>query len=1363
MRVARAGPAPAAVATASPRGVGRAMSPPMRGVRRLLQSGLSVGFSCPATTMSRCRGDVKRPASHALHSADALTRTSLTSNPPAWRTPHFRQIGHDTARVSSKHHAFRPTVVAALSTHSHRTPSTLVIVESPAKAVSVQKYLGPDHLVLASYGHVRDLVTKAGSVIPENEFEMVWAERGAGGVLRDIFAAARNAEKIVLATDPDREGEAISWHILELLTQKGIVRPAGENGKGRDAGGAHLPKEGGRQTYPAVQRVTFTEVTKSAVLAAFSNPRQVSEALVDAYLARRALDYLFGFSLSGVLWRKMPSAQRLSAGRVQSVALRLICDREFDIEKFTKQEFWTIACDLRKPGNSGDSGDLFVAELTHVHGTKVGKMDLACLADAETAALDVLSANDGGGFSVADVSEKEIARKPKPPFTTSTMQQEASSKLGFGAGRTMSAAQALYEGRGWGEGLITYMRTDGLHVSNEAVGEIRNAVTSEFGADYVPRKPNVYKSKQKNAQEAHEACRPVSVQVLPLAVGMRLGRDTDEARLYKLIWARTVSSQMTPAITKRVVVDVRPNCSVDSEISSSLRLRANGSQLVFPGYLAAYGSDFKGRDSWLPTLVVGDRVVLAKSQSRVVEKDKHIKRGFRAANVSDLDEDDTLFPSSEDEQVALSVTELSDDFLGVTSAQHWTQPPGRYTEGTLVKALEEKGIGRPSTYASILKVITKRGYITSTGGRGPLVPETRGRLVSVFLSHFFAEYVDYGFTAALENALDDVANGERKWRDFLRAFWTPFTVEVENLKLVRTSLVVDVLDATLGVHFFGDDDTFLEKQMKLVTELTEKGKLEDRNLDAPYPVLAFDRATLPEKRKCPSCGTGRLGLKLSRTGGFIGCSNYPECGHTASLVANTVGEGGDCTNAVQFPIHLGFDPHSTRKVSIRNGPYGPYVELEVDQLSPEAEAAQRLAAEVHEASELAKLEKQAAREAETAYEASTLEARANGLKPPRRPKPKKVKLAKSGGNKKTESKARRFGLKVLDISCENVTLELALDLLAYPLVLGTHPSDQTPVVMNAGPFGWYVSHAGVNASLSKKLLLAERAEAVRQVKLTFGQGGDEVSESIGGDEDDMQSWAEAGRPDDDAPGDSFAGDTSDGNTFSVGGTEQRKKTNRETGATRDAALVRASFGPVSLATAVEVLARKRSKPPGGKGGRWGKKKKGSDEGTGDGADTEVSSKTKKKAKAETKKAKPKPKRAPSAYLLFCAETRGSLPDGLFVTEQAKLLGAYWKALGDTERLGFEHAAKQAKDALFAESSASAGSGSSAKASKPKKKRTPSAYLLFCAETRADLPEGLRVPEQAKLLGASWKRLGDVDKSRFENAAKQAKEQAAASA
>ena len=1238
----------------------------------------------------------------ALRGAPPLTRAGFSSAAArAWDPDgRFASAGRDSRASSSSSTAAsfpvpfssRPAAARAASSSAPSSVGKLVIVESPAKATKVQTYLGPGYTVVASYGHVRDLVEKSGSVVPEEDFAMRWAERARDGVVRELISSAKRADAIILATDPDREGEAISWHIVELLKERGVVpRESDAPGEGVSPGSSF------------VSRVTFTEVTKSAVLAAFAQPRELSAPLVDAYLARRALDYLFGFNLSGVLWRKMPSAERLSAGRVQSVALRLVCDREFEIERFVKEERWSVTANVRSSTEnvSDHLDDSFVAELTHVRGRKLGKAEPASRAHAEECAAAILTS--AGSFRVADVSEKDVKRRASPPFTTSTMQQEASSRLGFGAGRTMSAAQALYEGRGWGEGLITYMRTDGLFVSPGAVAELRAVAGEAFGPAYVPAKPAYYKKTQKNAQEAHEAIRPTNPRVAPGAVANRLGAGSDEARLYALVWARTMASQMSPAVTKRVAAVVGDGEALET------RLRATGSRLLFPGYLAAYEKASlagKGRgagaDTWLPALEVGGEIALVGDGVAIVERDKDAPRGgFRRGEESEESEESEGGEGDAEGDAAdeLPMTERAEG-AAVVATQHWTQPPGRYTEGTLVRALEEKGVGRPSTYASILRVITKRGYVRSSGGRGPLVPETRGRLVSSFLSHFFGDYVDYGFTAGLEDRLDDVASGKETWKGVLADFWMPFATEVEALKKVRTSLVVDVLDATLGGHFFGDDEEALERRVRLAEEAAEAFARGDASDDPggdaegdAFARLPFDANDLSLARRCPSCDDGRLGLKFSRTGGFIGCSNYPSCEYSRGLLANAEGLAPDA-NEVSFPKRLGTDPATRRTVTMLNGPYGAYLQLDAPTPSPEAAAAAERAEEVRAAAELARLEKEAAEESEAAYARATKEALAAGKKPPRKKKPKKVKLGKK--RKEQAEPARRFGLRNLDVAPRDVTLDLALALLEYPVVLGEHPSEGGEVTMNAGPFGWYVSHAGTNASLPKKTVKASRDEAVRLAE--------EAAEAAGERDDERAA----------------------------------------------AAVLRARHGPVSLETAVEVLERKRSKPAGGKGRGWGRGKKKSDAEAGD---ADANDKSAKRAKKKKDAAAPAAKRPPSAYLLYCAEARETLPEGMKVPEQAKMLGAQWKALGEEEKARFQAQAAEAKEAAAA----------AAPTAKTKAKRPPSAYLLYCAEARGALPEGMKVPEQAKMLGAQWKALGEEEKARFQAQAAEAKEAAAGAA
>ncbi|HEY4264091.1 MAG TPA: type I DNA topoisomerase [Micropepsaceae bacterium] len=672
-------------------------------------------------------------------------------------------------------------------------PSSVVVVESPAKAKTINKYLGRDYTVLASYGHVRDLPAKDGSVDPNSDFAMVWeVDAKAQKRLKDIADALKGADRLILATDPDREGEAISWHVLEALKQR---RALGKL---------------------EVQRVVFNAITKSAVLDAIAHPRAIDEELVDAYLARRALDYLVGFTLSPVLWRKLPGAR--SAGRVQSVALRLICERELEIEAFKPQEYWTVEVDFAAPGGN------FTAKLTHADGKKLDKLSLAHAEDAARA----VAAIRNGTFTVAEVEKKPVKRHPWPPFITSTLQQEAARKLGFAAARTMKVAQGLYEGVELGGetvGLITYMRTDGVTMAGEAIAESRQTIAELHGDRYVPERPRAYSSKVKNAQEAHEAIRPTSFARHPERVSRYL--DADQARLYELIWKRALASQMESAEQERTTADI---ASGDSET----RLRATGTVTLFDGFLKLYqeGRDDEadGEDGRLPKLAGGD---------------------------------------------ALST-------LAVRDAQHFTEPPPRYSEASLVKKLEELGIGRPSTYASILSTLRDRAYVRMDRNR--FVPEDKGRIVTAFLTSFFKRYVEYDFTADLEEKLDEVSAGELSWKQLLRDFWKNFHTAAEDTKNLKFADVIDALDAILGPHMFPERE------------------------DGGDP------------RRCPTCGTGRLNLKLGKFGAFIGCSNYPECRYTRQMTR------GD-ENGEAAPRALGIDPNSGEEVALKSGRFGPYVQL----------------------------------------------------------------------------------------------------------------------------------------------------------------------------------------------------------------------------------------------------------------------------------------------------------------------------------------------------------------------------------------------------------------------------------------------------
>jgi DNA topoisomerase-1 len=676
----------------------------------------------------------------------------------------------------------------------------VVVVESPAKAKTINKYLGSDYKVLASYGHVRDLPSKDGSVKPDEDFAMAWdVEAKAAKRISDIAEAMKGADRLILATDPDREGEAISWHVLEVLNKKKAVKGA------------------------TVQRVVFNAITKAAVTEAMRHPRDIDMELVEAYLARRALDYLVGFTLSPVLWRKLPGAR--SAGRVQSVALRLVVERELEIEAFKTQEYWTVEAEV----SAGSSP--FQARLVKLDRKRLGKFDLPDEA-AATAARKAVQMAD---LRVASVEKKPARRSPPPPFTTSTLQQEAARKLGFSAQRTMQAAQKLYEGVDENGGLITYMRTDGVSMAPEAMAETRKVIGERFGAEYVPEQPRFYKAKAKNAQEAHEAIRPTSLLRHPSTVRL----EGDLSRLYELIWLRTMASQMESARIERTTVDL-------DTADGSLGLRATGQVVQFDGYLAVYEEgrdDEEGEDSArLPAIAEGAQVHVARAKAD----------------------------------------------------QHFTEPPPRYSEASLVKKMEELGIGRPSTYASILTVLRDREYVHMDKNR--FVPDDKGRLVIAFLEQFFRRYVEYDFTAALEEKLDLVSAGDLDWKVLLREFWKEFHAAIEGMSELRVANVLDALNESLGPHIFPD-----------------KG-------DGSDP------------RACPACADGRLSLKVGKFGAFIGCSNYPACRHTRQLAQ---AEGGE-ESAEQGDKELGVDLVTGRKVWLKAGRFGPYVELEADPTDEKA-------------------------------------------------------------------------------------------------------------------------------------------------------------------------------------------------------------------------------------------------------------------------------------------------------------------------------------------------------------------------------------------------------------------------------------------
>jgi DNA topoisomerase-1 len=813
--------------------------------------------------------------------------------------------------------------------------TSVVVVESPAKAKTINKYLGPNYRVFASYGHVRDLPAKDGSVRPDEDFAMTWdVDAKSNKHLKEIADAMKSADELILATDPDREGEAISWHVLDVLRRRRALKDV------------------------PVRRVVFNAITKQAVSEAMKRPREIDEPLVEAYLARRALDYLVGFTLSPVLWRKLPGAR--SAGRVQSVALRLVCDREAEIERFVAQEYWNLSALLGTP-----RGDNVEARLVAEGTRKLGRLDIGN--GAEAGRLKALL--QAARYTVEDVEAKPQKRHPQPPFTTSTLQQEASRKLGFGAARTMQVAQRLYEGVSIGGetvGLITYMRTDAVQMAPEGIEQTRRAIADLYGPRYLPGSPRHYATKAKNAQEAHEAVRPTELSRLPDEVRRHL--DPDQARLYELIWKRTIASQMESAEMERTTATI---AAISGE--HRLTLRATGTVVKFDGFLTLYQ---EGRDD---------------------EEDEADRRlpELRVGEALDLDR--------------------------VNATQHFTEPPPRYTEASLVKKMEELGIGRPSTYAAIMQTLRDRDYVELDKKR--LVPQDKGRLVTAFLESFFKRYVEYDFTAALEEDLDRISSGQLSWKEVLRRFWEDFSAAVGDTSELRVSEVLEALNEILGDFVFP--------------------KREDGG----------------DPRACPSCDEGRLSLKLGRYGAFIGCSNYPECRFTRQLTG-----GDEAQGAGDGERTLGLDPETGEPVLLKSGRFGPYVET-ADPASdkpkrsglPRGMEAEKV--DLETALRLLSLPRVVGTHPETGQEITAGLGRYGPF----------IKHEKTFANLESIEDVFTVGLnRAVSLLAEKAQSKSARGQRQALKELGEHPTLGGPIRVMQGRYGPYVTHEGVNATLPRE-------------------------------------------------------------------------------------------------------------------------------------------------------------------------------------------------------------------------------------------------------------------------------------------------------
>ncbi|MFL2814116.1 MAG: type I DNA topoisomerase [Candidatus Puniceispirillales bacterium] len=810
----------------------------------------------------------------------------------------------------------------------------LVLVESPAKAKTINKYLGSDYDVMATIGHIRNLPNKNG-VDPEENFSMQWELlEKSNKFLKEIKQSLKSANKLILATDPDREGEAISWHVLELLNEKKIK--------------INVP----------IERVVFHEITKISVLDAIDNPRELDQELINASLARNALDYLIGFKLSRVLWQKLPGAK--SAGRVQSVALRLICEREFDIQSFIPQEYWTIESELQK-----DSKEKFKARLIIWKGDKLEKLSL----NNEQSAKEAIKSIENSDLEVVKNEEKKEFRNPRAPFTTSTLQQEASRKLSFSASRTMRAAQKLYEGLNIGSevtGLITYMRTDSVQLSKDSITDLRKMITNEYGDSYCPEKLKIYKSKVANAQEAHEAIRPTDVKRMPKTVKAYL--DDDCYKLYDLIWKRTVSSQMASAIINKTIIDVESINKTD--IQNFVTLRANGSVIKFDGFLKIYNE------------------------------------GVDEKNSSEMD--DNIIP-----QVNINEKLIAEKNI---PEQHFTQPLPRYTDASLIKKLEELGIGRPSTYASILEKLQDRGYVFKDGSR--YVADDIGRIVTSFLENYFEKYVEYSFTADLEKKLDLVSEGKLDWKILLKEFWEQFKVAIESTSEIQRTDVIQKIDLALENHFFN---------------LNDNGKVD---------------------RVCPTCSNGSLSLKVGKFGSFIACSNYPECKYTRKLSENDSDELNG-SSGFDGEKSFGFDPVTNDEVYLKKGPYGIYLQLG-NEKKPKRTSIPKLINIEDLNLEIA---------------LSLLKLPRNLGNPPGEDKPIYAGIGRFGPY-------LRFGTTYASLPHDNTVITIGLnhanDLIqeklskSPPIInLGNHP-DGGEIEIKSGRFGSYLQYKKLRASIPKK-------------------------------------------------------------------------------------------------------------------------------------------------------------------------------------------------------------------------------------------------------------------------------------------------------